>query len=97
MKKSQHFIKSIQDINLQNEDYLLSFGVVRLFTNVPVEEALQVMRNRLNVYPSFPASSPLQVENVMELLDICLTTTYFQFDDRFSQLKEGMAMGNYSR
>jgi hypothetical protein len=30
----------------------------------------------------------------MELLDMCLTTMYFQFVDKFSQQKQGMAMGN---
>jgi hypothetical protein len=44
--------------------------------------------------PSFPDCSPLQVEDVLELLYICLTTTYFQFEDKFHQEKEGMAMGN---
>jgi hypothetical protein len=29
----------------------------------------------------------------MELLDICLTT-YFQFEDKFCQKKDGMTMGN---
>jgi hypothetical protein len=28
------------------------------------------------------------------LLEICLTTTYFQFEDKLYQQKEGMAMGN---
>jgi hypothetical protein len=30
----------------------------------------------------------------MELLDICITTTYFQFEDMFYQQKECMTMGN---
>jgi predicted GIY-YIG superfamily endonuclease len=30
----------------------------------------------------------------MELLDVCLRTTYFQVDDRFYQQKDGMAMGS---
>jgi hypothetical protein len=30
----------------------------------------------------------------MALLDICLTTIYFQFEDKLYQQKEGMAMGN---
>jgi hypothetical protein len=34
------------------------------------------------------------VEDVMELPDICLTTTYLQFVDKFYQQKEGMAMVN---
>jgi hypothetical protein len=29
----------------------------------------------------------------MELLDICLTTTYFQSEDKFYQQKEGKAVG----
>jgi hypothetical protein len=59
-----------------------------------VEEVLQVIRNRLNTYPSFPECSPLQVEDIMVSLDICLKTTYFQFEDKFYQQKEGMSMGN---
>jgi hypothetical protein len=49
----KNFIKLIQDINLQNEDYLVSFDV-SLFINVPVEEVLQVIRNKLNTDPSIP-------------------------------------------
>jgi hypothetical protein len=30
----------------------------------------------------------------MELLDICLTTTYIQFEDKFYQQNEGVAMGS---
>jgi hypothetical protein len=29
----------------------------------------------------------------MELLEVCLKTTYFQVDDKFFQQKDGMAMG----
>jgi hypothetical protein len=59
-----------------------------------VEEVLQVIRNRLNADPSFPERSPLQVEDVMELLDVCLTTIHFLLEDRLYQQKDGMAMGN---
>jgi hypothetical protein len=37
--------------------------------------------------PSFPEFPHLQVEDVMELLDICLTTAYCQFKDKFYQQK----------
>jgi hypothetical protein len=30
----------------------------------------------------------------MELLEVCLKTTYFQVDDKFFQQKDGMAMGS---
>jgi hypothetical protein len=80
-------VKFIQEINLQNEDYLVCFDVI-LFTS------LVIVRNKLNKGPPFPEHSPLQVEEVMELLDICLTITYFQYEDKFYQQSEGMAMGN---
>jgi hypothetical protein len=94
VKDSENFIKSIQDIILQN--YLVSFHVVSLFTNVTIEEVLQVLRNKLTCQddPSFPERSPLQVEDVMELVDICLTTTYFHLQDKFYQQKEGTEIGN---
>jgi hypothetical protein len=82
MRNSESFIKLVWDINLQNEDCLVNFDV-SLFTNVPLEEVLQVIKNRLNMDPSLPEHSPLQVEDIMELLNICLTTTYFQFEDKF--------------
>jgi hypothetical protein len=59
-----------------------------------VEEVLQVIRNRLRMDHSFPERSPLQVEDVIKLLDICLANRYFQFGDKFYQSKECMAMGN---
>jgi hypothetical protein len=59
-----------------------------------VEEVLQVTRNKLNTNPSFPEHSPLQVEDVMELLDICLTTTYLHYEHKFYHQKDGMAMEN---
>jgi hypothetical protein len=88
VKNSEDFIKTIQDINLQKEDCLVSFDVVSLFTNVPVEEVLQIIKNRLRMDPSFQERSPLQVDDVMELLDICLRSTYFQFEDTFYQQKK---------
>jgi hypothetical protein len=77
VKNSEHFIKSIQEINIQNGDCLVSFDVVNLFTNVPVEEVSQVIRNRLNSDPSFSERSLLQFEDAGELLDVGLTTAWF--------------------
>jgi hypothetical protein len=78
--------------NLQNVDYLVVGFDVSLFINVPVEEVLQVIRN--SSIQILLCQNTHQVKEVMELLDICLNTTYFQFEDEFCQQKEGIAMGN---
>jgi hypothetical protein len=58
VKNSEHFIKLIQDINLQSENCLVIPDIIGLFTKVPVEEVLQVIR--LSVDPTFPERSPLR-------------------------------------
>jgi hypothetical protein len=58
-----------------------------------MEEVLEIIRSRLSTDPSSPERAPLQVEDVMELLDICLKTTYFQLEDKFHQKKIGYDNG----
>jgi hypothetical protein len=66
MKKSGYFIKLKQGINNHNGDCLASFDVICLFTNVLVEKATQVIRNRLSIDPSPSERSYLQVGHAME-------------------------------
>jgi hypothetical protein len=94
VKNSEHFIQLLKDINLRNGDILVSFDVVSLFTNVPVEEVLRVIKNKLCMDSTVSDRSPLQVDDVMELLEVCMKTTYFQFEDKFYQQNDGMAMGS---
>jgi hypothetical protein len=35
-----------------------------------------------------------QVETIIELLEVCSRTTYFQVDNQFFQQKDGMVMGS---
>jgi hypothetical protein len=75
------------------QDTLVSFDVVSLFTNVPLDEALQAIRNKLANDNTLAERSILKEEAIMELLDVCLRTTCFQVDDRIQQ-KDGMATGS---
>jgi hypothetical protein len=73
----------LKPVNLQKQEILASFDVVSLITNVPVEEALQVIRGRLENDNTLTEWSVLKVDAIMELLEVCLRTTYFQVDDGF--------------
>jgi hypothetical protein len=93
IKNSGHFVQLLKSVNLQSLDNLIGFDVVSLFSNVPVDEALQVIRNKLHNNDTLAERSVLQVEAIMKLLEVCLRTTYLQVDDKFYQEKDGMAVG----
>jgi hypothetical protein len=57
-----------------------------------VEEVLYVVINKLSEDNRLDGRSVLEVDAVMELLEVCLKTTYFQAEDGFYKQKEGMAV-----
>jgi hypothetical protein len=75
VKNSGHFLQLLKSVILQSPDALVSFDVVSVFTNVPVDEALQAIRNELYNDVTLTERSVLKVEAVMELLEVCLITT----------------------
>jgi hypothetical protein len=94
VKNSRYFVQLLKSVNLQSLGTLVSFDAVNLFTDVPVDEALQVIRNNLHNGDTLTERSVLEVEAIMELVEVCLRTTYFQVDDGFFQQKDSMAMGS---
>jgi hypothetical protein len=59
-----------------------------------VDKGLQVIKNKLYNDDTLAELSVLQIEVIMELLEVCWRTTYFQVDDKFFQKKYDMAMGS---
>ena len=48
MVNSKEFVTKMEQIRLSENDILVSFDVVSLFTNVPVEEACTIAKERLS-------------------------------------------------
>jgi hypothetical protein len=63
-------------------------------TNTPIEEALDIIKNRLMNDSKLRQRTLLTVSDIMELLSLVLTTTYFSFNDTLYQQKFGTAMGS---
>jgi hypothetical protein len=59
-----------------------------------VEEGLQVIKIDSLWILFLPERSPLQAEDAMELLDICLKITYFPVGGQILSAKVCMAIGN---
>jgi hypothetical protein len=62
VKNSDHFIQLSKSLNFQGLDTIVSFDAVSLVTNVPIEEALQVIGNKLHNEHTSAEQYILQVE-----------------------------------
>jgi hypothetical protein len=65
INNSGHFIQLLKLVNLQSPHTLVSFDVFSLFTNVQVDEALQVISKELRNDDTLTELSVLQAEAIM--------------------------------
>ena len=79
---------------LDPEELLVSFDVTSLFTNVPVDEAVEVTRRLLEEDETLGERTALTADSIAELLKLCLKSTYFRFEGKFYEQREGAAMGS---
>ena len=73
---------------------MVSFEVVSLFTKILVDLAIEVAKKRLREDPSLETRTSLPVDFLLDLLYLCLNTTYFAYDDTYYQQVFGTAMGS---
>jgi hypothetical protein len=94
VKESGHFVQLLKSVNLRSLD-TVSLDAVSVLPNVPVNEALQVIRNRVHKDHTLAENYISQAETFMELMVDCFKTTNFQEDTKLFQQKHGMAMRSF--
>lgn len=91
---SKHFVGLTEDMNVTDNDRLVSFDVESLFTNIPVNETLHIIEKRLNSDTELNKRTKLPVNVIMELLKLCTECNYFELQGKIYRQDEGMAMGS---
>ena len=71
-----------------------SNGVNSLFTQVPVQDALGTIKDRLEHDESFSDRTAMTLQQVCSLTELCLRSTYFKHEDQIFEQTEGTAMGS---
>ena len=72
VRNSEHFVQKISGLIIDVEDKLTSFDVKSLFTKVPIDLSLQIIRRRLTEDMSLPQRTTLDPSTIMELTELCL-------------------------
>ena len=90
---SKDFVNFISSQKLEHE-VLVSFDVVSLFTNIPIDLAVTVARRNLESDDTLEDRTQLDVDDIIQLLEMCLNATFLQFQETCYQQKQGTAMGS---
>ena len=85
IKNSVYFVHKIQDLEISPGEQLVSYDVTALITNIPVDKALKVIKLRLEDDDTLYERSILSIDQLIQLLDFVLNTTYFCYQDTFYQ------------
>ena len=90
MQSIKDFVDRVDKVTLQPGSY----DVTALFTSVPVDPTLNIMKDLLEQDTSLHDRTVLSVHKIIELLGFCLHKTYFSFQNKFYEQVEGAAMGS---
>ena len=94
IQNSQDFIQQIQGIQLQPNQCMVSFDVKALFTSVPIQPAITIIKKLLEEDQSLQQRTTKSVNNITCLLEFCLKSTYFTYQGKHFEQLEGASMGS---
>ena len=80
IKNSFELIDRISNFKINDNDLMLSFDVLSLFTKIPVHIAKSVIFDRLKCDSELKIICKLNINEIMNALDLCLDNTYLCFN-----------------
>ena len=90
VRNSVEFVKNVENLELGENEIMVSFDVVGLFPNIPLDISFAAMRE-------FLSTSDLSQNDqtvLMKLSEICMNQNTFKFRDSFFKQKSGASIGN---
>ena len=94
VKNIQDFIDNIKGIHWGQDQCMMSYDVKALFTSVPTTKAIIIIKQLLEQDQDLQQRTSLSIENIISLLEFCITSTCFGFLGKFYEQVEGAAMGS---
>ena len=80
---SSDFVEKIKDIEVDADETITSYDVSALFTCIPPEGVVEVVKEFLLADTKLSDRTKLSPEQICSLLELCLNSTYFAYDGKF--------------
>ena len=94
INSTQDFVEQVRHITLAPGECLSSYDVSALFTSVPIDPALKIIKDLLVKDSTLKDGTVIGIDDIILLLEFCLKNTYFSFQGQFFEQVEDAAMGS---
>ena len=91
---STDFTHKLSNTNIADDEIMISFDVVSLFTAIPVEKTCEHIRNKLLKDATLEQRTSLTIDDIIKLLRFTLSNSYFNYNRQTYKQIHGCAMGS---
>ena len=92
-ENSKQFSEYVRDQSIEDDEMLVSFDVTSLYTNVPIKDTLEIIKNLLENDADLQLKTKIPSTNLLNIAEFLLTKTWFLFNGEFYSQTDGVAMG----
>ena len=92
-KNSAQFLECIRNIEIEEDECMISFDVTSIYTSVPINNTLIIIKDLLKNDPDFNKKTSIPIEEFLKLVTLVLTKTWYLFDGKFFTQTDGVVMG----
>ena len=72
---------------------MVSFDVTSLYTNIPMIDTLNIIKAYVHSDDQFARKTAVRQDKFLDLVNLVLTTIWYNFNSQFYQQTDGVAMG----
>ena len=92
LKDTFDFVNKISQMTNEEDQYMVSFDVESLFTNVPTDETIQLILDE--AFNDKDTYHGLKKHTLKHLLNVCIKKSHFQFNGSYYDQIDGVSMGS---
>ena len=79
---SAHFVESIKDLKVEEDEILVSFDVTALYPSITQKKAIDLVKDLLMRDEELKEKTKISPRNLVDLYEICVKQTYFVFNNK---------------
>ena len=92
-ENSKVFSEYVRTLTVEEDEILVSFDVTSLYTNVPIKETLNIIKDLLEEDRNLKEKTKIPSKELLEIVEFLLIKTWFLYNGEFYKQTDGVAMG----